>query len=61
MFLICLTITIANNTTEIKRRGPVHTYKPNGISVTRFKRFIMLPINRQIAAISDVCPYGQVM
>ena len=52
LFLIFFTITIANNTTAIKRSGPVHTYKPNGISITRFKRFIMLPINKQIDAIS---------
>ena len=54
LLLICFTITIANSTTATKRSGPVHTYKPIGISMMRFKRFIMLPINKQIEAISCI-------
>ena len=59
LLLICLTRTMANNTIETQRSGPVHTYKPNGISIIRisiirFKRFIMLPISKQIYAISCI-------
>ena len=52
LYLICLTKTIANKITETNSRGPVHTYKPKGISIIRFNKFIMLPVNKQIDAIS---------
>ena len=41
-----------NNTTETKRSGPVHTYNPNGISIIKFSKLIILPMSKQIDAIN---------
>ena len=49
---ICLTMTMPNKITDVKRSGPVHTQSANGISINKFNRFIILPINKQMEAIS---------
>ena len=51
-FFICLTMTMPNKITDVKRSGPVQTQSANGISINKFNRFIILPISKQKQAIS---------
>ena len=52
LFFICLTMTTPNKITDIKRRGAAQTWSANGILINRFNKFIILPINKQMEAMS---------
>ena len=52
LFFISLTMTIPYKIADVKRSGTAQTSSANGISINFLNRFILVPISKQMEAIS---------